>query len=632
MKEGHMAEQPQSTRTVERDVLREIPLSRIVVPDGFNPRGEVEDDAELEALAETIRQRGVLQPIRVRATETGDYVVIAGARRYRAAVKAALTIVPAIVRPAGAGDTDEEADLMADAVIENELRKQLDPVQRALGYRRMKEGGLTIKGVAQRLGGIPEKRIRETLAVLDLPQELWPQVADGTIPLSAVKALVRLGKVHAGLPAVAVKRVLDGPLQQWDEPVTWEEVIADPIAVVIGDYEEQLADLPDDVFVAGNSYAVSRFALDGKAKKSLAKLCELLPDVDPESFTVRFDRTLVEQAVALKAAHPSQNGYEHLIVGCDVASQLAGDYIAACLKNQRDMAKRQPPSAVDEPPADEPASVAGPVSAEELEQQRKDEQRRQREADKAKREAALARNEVLGAALVKHLSKVKVDERVLKVLTAAPLAGEMAKIAARGPRLGFPGWTTRTTRKNGSVKVEYPQPSEAQAKAREYLAGAKTAADIAGRSLALLAMARWANEDAVAQSQRSSYELRFSAYAYGEHGMPWRDEAGDLLDDILIERLPHEAAEPIRQAKEEREAQRAEEERRRREQDAVVAEFVERAPSLSRDDRQAEIQRLRSEYGYSALPHERGRKLMDLPEPDQATTDGDQAQPESTDR
>lgn len=66
-----------------------------------------------------------------------------------------------------------------------------------------------------------------------------------------MKTLVRLGKIHEGLPAVAVKRVPDRPLQQWDEPLSWDDVIADPIAVVVGGYDEQLADLSDDVFVAG---------------------------------------------------------------------------------------------------------------------------------------------------------------------------------------------------------------------------------------------------------------------------------------------------------------------------------------------------------------------------------------------
>ena len=83
----------------EREQLHEIPLSRIVVADGFNPRGTVADDAELEALAETMGHVGILTPIRVRPTGTGDYVLVAGERRFRAAIKAALTVIPAVVRP-----------------------------------------------------------------------------------------------------------------------------------------------------------------------------------------------------------------------------------------------------------------------------------------------------------------------------------------------------------------------------------------------------------------------------------------------------------------------------------------------------------------------------------------------------
>jgi len=57
----------------ETTQLRHIPLSRIVVPDGFNPRGEILEDRELEQLAESMRRHGCLQPVRVRPTETGDY-------------------------------------------------------------------------------------------------------------------------------------------------------------------------------------------------------------------------------------------------------------------------------------------------------------------------------------------------------------------------------------------------------------------------------------------------------------------------------------------------------------------------------------------------------------------------------
>ena len=109
--------------------LRYVPLASIVVPDGFNPRGEVVDDGELEQLAETIRQHGCLQPIRVKASDEDGFALIAGERRYRAAVKAALVEIPAIVRPAGTGDEEEQAELLVEALIENDQRRDLDPLE-----------------------------------------------------------------------------------------------------------------------------------------------------------------------------------------------------------------------------------------------------------------------------------------------------------------------------------------------------------------------------------------------------------------------------------------------------------------------------------------------------------------------
>ena len=126
--------------------LRHIPLSRVVVPESFNPRGDVVDDRELEQLADSIRADGCLQPIRVRATDNGDYVLIAGERRYRAAVKASVMELPAIIRPAGTGDDDEQSDLLVEALLENDLRRDLDPLARARGYQRLIDTGLTLQG------------------------------------------------------------------------------------------------------------------------------------------------------------------------------------------------------------------------------------------------------------------------------------------------------------------------------------------------------------------------------------------------------------------------------------------------------------------------------------------------------
>jgi ParB family chromosome partitioning protein len=109
--------------------LCQVPVSAIVIAEGFNPRGDVADDGELEQLAETIRQHGCLQPIRVRATEQGGFVLIAGERRYRAAVKAGLAEIPAIVRPACSGEEDEHPRLLIEALIENDQRRDLDPLE-----------------------------------------------------------------------------------------------------------------------------------------------------------------------------------------------------------------------------------------------------------------------------------------------------------------------------------------------------------------------------------------------------------------------------------------------------------------------------------------------------------------------
>ena len=204
---------------------------------------------------------------------------------------------------------------------------------------------------------------------------------------------------------------------------------------------------------------------------------------------------------------------------------------------------------------------------------------------------------------------------MLKILTSAPISSDFSKIALRGARLVFPGWAELSTFKNGSTKAEYLDWSTCDAKAREYLAGASTAAEIAGRTLALLAAARWAKQEwAISNAQRSDYILRFASY-FKDRGVPWSGEVEDLLDAILIEKLPPEVSGSIREAKEQREAVRAEEERRERERDGVVAAFVEQAPSLTRDERHAEIQRLRGEYGFMAVPYSQSTQLMGLPEP-----------------
>jgi ParB/RepB/Spo0J family partition protein len=612
-----MTQADQATPEAEQGTytLCDIAVSHIVVSEN-NPRKQF-DEQELERLAHAMSTRGFNHPILVKPAEReGYYEIIDGERRWRAAQQAQVELIPALVKTR----RDAPGADLLDAMLANGLGISLDVLEEALGYETLiNDAGYTRKGIAEAFQ-IPLARVRERLLILDLPEKLRHQVAAGIVPLMVVKTLGALAKIRPDLPEVAVKRVLGGPVKRWDEPTTWEHLLANPIAVVIGEYEEQLADLPKDVFVAGCSYPVSAFELDEETTQSMGLLCELL-QIEPEEFAVSFDRELLDQALALNAAHLSANKGEAIIVGADVARQLAGDLIDRSLKTELKQAQDERENAeraraprrhrADGGDGESgEADAMQPPSDEEIEAGRK----RALEEDRRLCDETIARNQRLGAALIKHVCKVRVDERALKILTAAPISADLAKIAARGARLAFPGWAELSTRKNGSTKAEYLDYLAGEAKAQEFLAGASTAAEIAGRTLALLAAARWAKEKhAVSNSKASNYTLRFTSYS--DRGVPWQGEVEDLLDEILIEKLPPEVADPIREAKEHREALRAEEERRERERDGVVAQFVEQAPSLTCDERQAEIQRLRHEYGFSAMPPEQSRKLMELPEP-----------------
>lgn len=513
--------------------LKDIPLSRIVVAEGFNPRGEVMEDDELQAMAATMRERGCLQPIRVRATETGDFALIAGERRYRAAGLAELATLPAVVLTAGAGDEGEYLDLLTDAMIENELRSDLDPLQRARGYQAMIDGGLGVRAVAERLGGKTkrssrEKRIKEHLAILALPERLRTLVAEQVIPLLGVKTLVALAEIHEEFAYAAVRAVT--PDDDESEPYTWQDLIEDPIDIAM----RYMDDLPAGVYSSRSSYPVDQFTLSEKAQKDLATYTKL---TDGGQIThVRFGADLVEQARLLGATHEAS--WFSIILGDDVASRLAEDYIAAVVKEARARQRRQRDaqrtstagsasatgdSSVDGAAAGEPESEA------ERAQREADESKTKRAEQQQRREDATKFNLKLGLLMFKHLPKLKVDERVLRILASVDLGGSLSKIAMRGPRLSLPTWVEQVQQKSGKTKTVYFDASDAERRAKTFLEDAESAADISGRTFTLIALAALTNEDAVAQSNRSFYTLAFEG--------PWATQAARDLNAIVRERI-----------------------------------------------------------------------------------------------
>jgi ParB/RepB/Spo0J family partition protein len=515
--------------SVGRVELREIPLARIVVPEGFNPRGEVAHDAELEAMAETMRRRGCLQPVRVRLSGEGEYVLVAGERRYRAAAIASLMQIPATVLPAGSGDEAEQLDLLTDAMIENEVRQDLNPLRRAMGFQAMIDLGLNVRGVAERLGGKTkrssrEKRIREHLAILTLPEDVRKLVAEEKVPMLAVKALAELAAIHEELPAYAVAAVLDD--DKHVEPYTWQEVIEHAFDVAFTRCEV----LPAGLYLSSQGYRLSMFELGEKASKDLAAYQKL---VGREMVEVRFSSERIERARVLGAAH--HTGYGTLIVGEDVATSLVEDSIVEALKEARAQARRQREADKERGAAgasspsgtgDDDDEPQGAGAGESVEQ----DPQAQREAEREQREAAIRFNLELGVLAFKYLPKIKADERVLRILASVDLARSLREIASRGARLCLPGWVTQTKQRNEKMKTTYMETYDAERRAADFLEGAVSAGDIAGRTLTLIALASLANEaDAVPQSRRSYHTLTFRG--------PWAVQAERDLNAIVRERI-----------------------------------------------------------------------------------------------
>ena len=153
-------------------------------PGPFNPRKHC-DEAELVELAQSIRTKGLLQPIVVRPDAAqGGYEIVAGERRWRAAQKAYLHTVPVIVRDL----SDQEAAEFA--LVENIQRTDLNPIEEATGYHElMVRFGYTQELLAE-LVGKSRSHLANTLRLLKLPPEVQVLVRDGALMAGHARALV----------------------------------------------------------------------------------------------------------------------------------------------------------------------------------------------------------------------------------------------------------------------------------------------------------------------------------------------------------------------------------------------------------------------------------------------------------
>jgi ParB family chromosome partitioning protein len=166
----------------EVDELRDVPVE-LIRPNPSQPRRQFDDEA-LQALAGSLAERGVLQPVLVRPLAGGTFELVAGERRWRAAQLAGLERVPALVRER------EDSESLEVALVENMAREDLNPVEEARAVAALvEELGLTREAVGKRVGR-SRAAVSNLLRLLDLPDEALALLEDGTLSEGHGKALL----------------------------------------------------------------------------------------------------------------------------------------------------------------------------------------------------------------------------------------------------------------------------------------------------------------------------------------------------------------------------------------------------------------------------------------------------------
>lgn len=155
-------------------------------PNPRQPRQVFDEDA-LAELVQSIRAVGLLQPVVVRPLDDGDYELVMGERRLRAAAAAGLETIPAIVR------ATQEHDLLRDALLENLHRAQLNPLEEAAAYQQLlTDFGCTQEELAARISR-SRPHISNTIRLLQLPAPVQRRVAAGVLSAGHARAILALG-------------------------------------------------------------------------------------------------------------------------------------------------------------------------------------------------------------------------------------------------------------------------------------------------------------------------------------------------------------------------------------------------------------------------------------------------------
>jgi ParB family chromosome partitioning protein len=184
--------------------LANVPIEQIS-PNPYQPRRTF-NDASIEDLSRSVREHGIIQPLVVTRTGDNRYRLIAGERRFRAAQKAGLAVVPVVVK-----ETLTDSDTLQIALIENIQREDLNPIEEAYAYHQLhEEFGLTQEEISKRVGK-ERSTVANFLRLLRLPDPVKKLLASGQLSMGHARAILAVDspKKQEQLADRVVKRNLN---------------------------------------------------------------------------------------------------------------------------------------------------------------------------------------------------------------------------------------------------------------------------------------------------------------------------------------------------------------------------------------------------------------------------------------
>lgn len=195
-----LVERDEVTSTpLDGPILRDLPVGSIE-PNPHQPRVHF-DESTLSELTDSVRAVGVLQPVLVRPIADGKFQLIAGERRWRAATRAGLPTIPAVVRPT------QDVASVEQALVENLHRQDLTPLEEAAAYQQLLEDfSMTHEEVASRVGK-SRSAITNALRLLTLPPAIQHLLADGRLSAGHAKAI--LGTPDRGFQEHLARRAVE---------------------------------------------------------------------------------------------------------------------------------------------------------------------------------------------------------------------------------------------------------------------------------------------------------------------------------------------------------------------------------------------------------------------------------------